>query len=93
MDLCRLVWVYSESTDTNRGSGELMRVEADNTGKMGSKLKCMDMFEGEDTSIFAPVAWAKCVVTWPRWRTGRGVQRKSVPLHLLPSAQSPPLTS
>jgi len=76
---------------SNCGSGELWRIKAGCTGKMGIKSRCMDMFDGADTSIFAPVARAKCAVTWPRWRKACRVRRKSVPLHLLPSARSPPL--
>jgi hypothetical protein len=70
MGLRRLVWAYSESTDTNCGSGELLRIKA---GYTGIKSRCMDMFDGEDTIIFAPVAQAKCAATWPRWRKARRV--------------------
>jgi len=73
MGLRRLVWAYSESMGTSCGSGELLRIEAGYTGKMGIKLRCMAMFDGEDTSIYAPVAQAKCAATWPRWRKARRV--------------------
>jgi hypothetical protein len=44
--------------DTNGGSGELMRSEAGCTGKMRIKLRFLDMFDGGDIGIFAPVALA-----------------------------------
>jgi hypothetical protein len=68
MGLRRPVWAHSKLTDTNCGSGEWWRIEADYTGKMGIKLRCMDMSEGEDTSIFTPGVLDKCAATWPRWR-------------------------
>ena len=58
---------------------------------MGTKLRCMDMSDGVGISIFVPVVWAECAVPWPRWRKARQVQRRSVLLHLLPSARSPHL--
>ena len=57
----------------------------------GEQERCMDMSDEADTSIFAQVVRAKCKATWPQWRKARRVQRKSVPLHLLPFVRSPPL--
>ena len=63
MGLHRLAWVYLETADTNCGSGELLRVAADYTGKEGIMLRCMIMFDGGDTSIFVLVARGECTAT------------------------------